>query len=84
MELKFIVYLFIAVPFAIEEKSGIVSVVAPMSRFSRPKYDFEAVVTDGRASLVTNLTVHVATVGRSTRRTDIVLDMSVQVQLLLN
>lgn len=69
-------------PFAIEETSGIVSVVAPLDDFSQPDYHFETVVTDGRASLVTNLTVHVAASARTTERTDIVLEMSVQVRPL--
>ncbi|CAL4104997.1 unnamed protein product, partial [Meganyctiphanes norvegica] len=69
------------VPFAIEETSGIVSVVSPLARFSRPQYDFEAVVSDGRASLATNLTVHVATAPRPTAARDTTINFTVQENL---
>ncbi|XP_047740872.1 cadherin-89D [Hyalella azteca] len=69
------------VPFAIEETSGIVSVVEPLAGFDRSDYQFEAVVTDGQASLVTNLSVHVAPQARSPQMSEIVLLMSVQENL---
>ncbi|XP_014239374.1 cadherin-89D [Cimex lectularius] len=48
------------VPFAIEERSGTISVIDEISKYEHNKYDFEAVVTDDRSvSIVTNLTVHI-------------------------
>ena len=47
-------------PFAIEERSGVVTVVDDISKFDNPMYDFEAVVTDEkRMTLVTNVTIHI-------------------------
>ncbi|XP_042858064.1 cadherin-89D-like [Penaeus japonicus] len=66
------------VPFAIEESSGIVSVVAPVEQFERTNYEFEAVVTDGRTSLVTNVTIHVAPDRRPSTRRSTVVSFSVQ------
>ena len=66
-------------PFAIEETSGIVSVVSLLRNYSRSLYEFEAVVTDGRDSLATNLTIHVAPTRRSGSRRDTVLYFSIQV-----
>ena len=67
------------VPFAIEESTGIVSVVEALTGYSRRAYVFEAVVTDGRATLATNLTVHVAQGSKTTKRSDLILNMTVQV-----
>lgn len=72
-------YFAFPVPFAIEETSGIVSVIEPLEDYNRQDYQFETVVTDGHASLVTNLSVHVAPVARPTEMSEIVLQMSVQV-----
>jgi Cadherin domain len=47
------------VPFAIEERSGVITVVRELSHFSRANYEFETVVTDGHFTLVTNVTIHV-------------------------
>ncbi|XP_069700620.1 cadherin-89D [Periplaneta americana] len=48
------------VPFAVEERSGTITVVDEISKFEQPLYDFEAVVTDGQdLTLVTNVTIHV-------------------------
>ncbi|KAJ1529702.1 hypothetical protein ONE63_006456 [Megalurothrips usitatus] len=48
------------VPFAVEERSGTITVVADMRKFERTLYDFEAVATDSRDMvLVTNVTIHV-------------------------
>ncbi|KAK6627853.1 hypothetical protein RUM44_010332 [Polyplax serrata] len=48
------------VPFAVEETSGVISVVNKLHKFDRSLYDFEAVVTDGKElTIVTNLTIHV-------------------------
>ncbi|XP_059478119.1 cadherin-89D [Neocloeon triangulifer] len=47
------------VPFAIEERSGVITVVRDLSHFTRTHYDFETVVTDGQYTLVTNVTIHV-------------------------
>lgn len=47
-------------PFAVEERSGVITVVDELSKFDRPLYDFEGVVTDeSDVTLVTNVTVHV-------------------------
>jgi len=48
------------VPFAVEERSGTITVVDDISKFEHPLYDFEAVVTGGQdLTLVTNVTIHV-------------------------
>ncbi|KAK9754964.1 Cadherin domain [Popillia japonica] len=48
------------VPFAVEEKSGTITVVDDLSKYDRILYDFEAVVTDENTiALVTNATIHV-------------------------
>lgn len=49
-----------AVPFAIEERSGVITVVDELKKFERSLYDFEAVVADEReVNIVTNVTIHV-------------------------
>jgi hypothetical protein len=49
-----------SVPFAVEERSGTITVVDDISKFEHPLYDFEALVTAGRdLALVTNVTIHV-------------------------
>lgn len=51
---------YVAVPFAVEERSGTITVVDDISKFEHLLYDFEAVVTAGRdLTLVTNVTIHV-------------------------
>lgn len=52
------------VPFAVEERSGVITVVDDLSRYNRPMYDFEAVALQENAnlSIVTNATVHVVDV----------------------
>ncbi|KZC05970.1 Cadherin-89D, partial [Dufourea novaeangliae] len=48
------------VPFAVEERSGTITVVEEIERFDRSTYDFEAVVTDERQlMLITNVSIHV-------------------------
>ncbi|XP_042230761.1 cadherin-89D-like [Homarus americanus] len=69
------------VPFAIEESSGIVAVLSPLQQYSQPIYDFEVVVTDGRSSLATNLTIHVAQSQRSTNRRDTIIQFTIQENL---
>nr|XP_053655988.1 cadherin-89D-like isoform X2 [Cherax quadricarinatus] len=69
------------VPFGIEETSGTVSVLSPLKKYSRPTYEFEVVVTDGRSSLATNLTIHVAPAPRSTTRWDTVVHFTIQENL---
>lgn len=50
----------ISVPFAVEERSGTISVVEEIERFNRFVYDFEAIVTDERdLTLITNVSIHV-------------------------
>lgn len=49
-----------AVPFAVEEHSGTITVVDEMTKYDRILYDFEAVVSDEEAiTLITNVTIHV-------------------------
>ena len=45
-------------PFAIEERTGIIAVVDELVKYPRSHYDFEAYVTDSRHTLTTNLTIH--------------------------
>ncbi|XP_033362099.1 cadherin-89D isoform X2 [Bombus vosnesenskii] len=48
------------VPFAVEERSGTITVVEEIERFDRLTYDFEAIVTDERdLMLITNVSIHV-------------------------
>lgn len=48
-------------PFAVEERSGVITVIDELSNFDRPLYDFEAVAIDNKRniSITTNATVHV-------------------------
>lgn len=51
---------FFLVPFAIEERSGTVTVVDEIKKYDNSLYEFEAVVTDEkRVTLVTNVTIHI-------------------------
>nr|CAD7597865.1 unnamed protein product [Timema genevievae] len=53
------------VPFAVEERSGTITVVDDISKFEPVLYDFEAVATDGSdVTLVTNVTIHVVELDR--------------------
>lgn len=58
-----IIFLFL-VPFAVEEKSGVITVIDELSKFNRPMYDFEAVAVQESLNLTiaTNATVHVVDV----------------------
>jgi len=47
------------VPFAIEERTGIIAVVDELSKYTRASYEFEAYVTDSRHTLTTNVTIHI-------------------------
>ncbi|XP_012282982.1 cadherin-89D [Orussus abietinus] len=48
------------VPFAVEERSGTITVVDQIEKFDRSFFDFEAVVTNERElTLVTNVSIHV-------------------------
>lgn len=51
-------------PFAVEEKSGVITVIDELSNFNRPLYDFEAVAMQENAniSISTNATIHVVDV----------------------
>jgi hypothetical protein len=50
----------VSVPFAVEERSGTITVVDSLENYNRQNYDFEAVVTNEREmSLVTNVTIHI-------------------------
>ncbi|XP_047517849.1 cadherin-89D [Pieris napi] len=52
------------VPFAVEERSGVITVVDELSKFDRQVYDFEAVAIQEKYnfSITTNTTVHVVDV----------------------
>ncbi|XP_014608938.1 PREDICTED: cadherin-89D [Polistes canadensis] len=48
------------VPFAVEERSGTITVVDEIERYDRSTYEFEGLVTDERdLTLVTNVSIHV-------------------------
>ncbi|XP_050427900.1 cadherin-89D [Adelges cooleyi] len=48
------------VPFAVEEKSGTISVVEVITNFERTDYEFEAVATDhSHMTITTNVTIHI-------------------------
>ncbi|XP_047360551.1 cadherin-89D isoform X2 [Vespa velutina] len=48
------------VPFAVEERSGTITVVDEIERYERSTYEFEGVVTDERdITLITNVSIHV-------------------------
>jgi len=48
------------VPFAVEEKTGTISVVEVISNYDRTDYEFEAVATDNRNLIIsTNVTIHI-------------------------
>lgn len=51
-------------PFAVEERSGVITVVNELTKYRRPMYDFEAVAMQENAnlSISTNATVHVVDV----------------------
>lgn len=50
----------VSVPFAVEEKTGTISVVDEMTKYERSSYIFEAVAANDKSlSLSTNVTVHV-------------------------
>lgn len=55
---------FLSVPFAVEEKSGVITIIDELSKYNRPLYDFEAVALhDNRnMTIVTNTTIHVVDV----------------------
>lgn len=54
------IYDGISVPFAVEERSGTITVVEEIEHYDQSIYDFEAVVTDERElSLITNVSIHV-------------------------
>ncbi|CAH0583302.1 unnamed protein product [Chrysodeixis includens] len=52
------------VPFAVEERSGVITVVDELTKYDRPMFDFEAVAMQENANLTitTNATVHVVDV----------------------
>ncbi|CAH0723464.1 unnamed protein product, partial [Brenthis ino] len=52
------------VPFAVEERSGVITVIDELSKFDRPLYDFEAVaiIENRNMTITTNATVHVVDV----------------------
>lgn len=56
--------MIVAVPFAVEERSGVITVVDELTKYNRPMYDFEAVAIQENAnvSITTNATVHVVDV----------------------
>lgn len=54
----------LTVPFAVEERSGVITVVDELTKYDRPMFDFEAVAMQENANLTitTNATVHVVDV----------------------
>ncbi|XP_075975934.1 cadherin 89D isoform X3 [Anticarsia gemmatalis] len=52
------------VPFAVEERSGVITVIDELTKYNRPMYDFEAVAMQENANLTitTNATVHIVDV----------------------
>ncbi|XP_046967543.1 cadherin-89D [Vanessa cardui] len=52
------------VPFAVEERSGVITVINELSKFDRPLFDFEAVAIQEKLNITisTNATVHVVDV----------------------
>lgn len=54
----------IAVPFAVEEKSGVITVIDELSKYNRPLYDFEAVALQDNLNMTisTNATIHIVDV----------------------
>lgn len=52
-------YVFVPVPFAIEERTGVIAVVDDLSKYTRTSYEFEAYVTDSRHTLTTNVSIHI-------------------------
>lgn len=61
--INYIIFI-VSVPFAVEERSGVITVIEDLSKFARPMYDFEAVATqeNKNVTLSTNATVHVVDV----------------------
>lgn len=55
---------YVSVPFAVEERSGVITVINELSKFERPLYDFEAVAILEKlnTTITTNATVHVVDV----------------------
>ena len=52
--------LIVTVPFAVEERSGTITVVDEIENYKRSSYDFEATVANDKSlSLVTNVSIHV-------------------------
>lgn len=52
--------MFFIVPFAVEERSGTISVVEAIDKYEKFAYEFEAVVSnDKELNLVTNVSIHV-------------------------
>ncbi|KAJ8965387.1 hypothetical protein NQ317_004639 [Molorchus minor] len=48
------------VPFAVEERSGTITVIEDLKKFKKQNYNFEAVVTDEKdITLITNVTIHI-------------------------
>lgn len=58
---------FFLVPFAVEERSGTITVVDDLANFERQEYEFEAVVTNEKdLSLITNVTINVVSLNDDT------------------
>lgn len=48
------------VPFAVEERSGTITIVDKLDSYNRQRYEFEAVVANDKdMSLITNVTIHI-------------------------
>lgn len=54
----------LSVPFAVEERSGVITVIDELSKFHQPIFDFEAVAVQESLNMTisTNATVHIVDV----------------------
>lgn len=58
---------FFSVPFAVEERSGVITVVDEIEKYDQTLFEFESLVTDAYdVTLVTNLTIHVVKLDSAT------------------
>lgn len=52
--------MYIAVPFAVEEQTGTITVIDEIERYPRKSYEFEGVVTNDKdLTLITNVSINV-------------------------
>lgn len=51
-----------SVPFAVEERSGVITVIDELGKYERPLFEFEAVASHQNVTIVTSAAVHVVDV----------------------